>query len=824
MAAIGVLGGVAPPRAGATGSSVPTVSCSTNSKIFDTGYDVGASGTLATGTTDTYWQVAGGFAGYDYPTGTSPAGKVSLPTSTDTFTASKVYHVDGAPVVSTTSKWIAASGITNGSNQKDTAGKNPTKADWYFEYSFDLTSQVDKTTFALDMNWMADNDVAAVWVNTTQQTGTDLPQTATDPYTYDGFSTANKAATVLSTGWKAGLNTIVVQIKSGSPFVGFDASVTQSALCPTVSVKQSIGSRIEAGDQFEASVKSSGGTVIASATTSGTEMSATSSAAHVSVGTTYTIYEAVTSGSPDSLSDYDASIACTDTTTSKSVTPGGSAPHWTLKISTAHNYSCDITETPYAVDMMVSVTASPSSYSAGQTLKYTITATNDGTGTVTGATVKDTLPTALSGAGFTWTCAPSSASCTGSGSGDITDTVTLSSGGKVVYTLTGTVPDETTGTLDDTATVTPPHGSDDPGCTPDCSATTSSTVAPHRRALTHVDLSGTVSVAPRPYVGDEQLTYTIDVSNSGPASAVGVTLADPLPAALDGAGFTWTCTPSAGASCTGSGSGDIADTVTVPVDGRVVYDVQGTVPLAMTGTLTDVLTISAPGSEIDTGCTPSCSVTAVDPSVTPAPALELVQHATLEPRPVESVADRPGSASRDSDASQVGDAIVFTYTVTNVGNVALTGVSVTDPLVGAVSCPESTLTPGASELCTAENLYLVTATDAALGMVQNSATALADDSVAVSAVAVASSLTSTTVVLDAATPMPVTPAATASSGPVATAPEQPLSAITTDRGRWVPGVGSSELEFGLGLSLLAVGAAGGIGLLVRRRRRPAGGR
>ena len=49
----------------------------------------------------------------------------------------------------------------------------------------------------------------------------------------------------------------------------------------------------------------------------------------------------------------------------------------------------------------------------------------------------------------------------------------------------------------------------------------------------------------------------------------------------------------------------------------------------------------------------------------------------------------------------VGDAITWTYLVKNTGNVPLTGISVTDDKLGAVSCPATTLAAGATMTCTA---------------------------------------------------------------------------------------------------------------------------
>jgi uncharacterized repeat protein (TIGR01451 family) len=50
----------------------------------------------------------------------------------------------------------------------------------------------------------------------------------------------------------------------------------------------------------------------------------------------------------------------------------------------------------------------------------------------------------------------------------------------------------------------------------------------------------------------------------------------------------------------------------------------------------------------------------------------------------------------------IGSPLLFTYTVTNTGNLVLTHVTVTDSVLGDISCPENTLAIGASMTCTAD--------------------------------------------------------------------------------------------------------------------------
>ena len=74
----------------------------------------------------------------------------------------------------------------------------------------------------------------------------------------------------------------------------------------------------------------------------------------------------------------------------------------------------------------------------------------------------------------------------------------------------------------------------------------------------------------------------------------------------------------------------------------------------------------------------------------------------------------------DANGADVGDTIDYTFVVTNTGNVTLSSVTVTDPKVGAVSCPAGDLAAGGSKTCTAT--YTLTQADVDAGEVLNTAT------------------------------------------------------------------------------------------------------
>src|SRR5262249_6389360 len=144
-----------------------------------------------------------------------------------------------------------------------------------------------------------------------------------------------------------------------------------------------------------------------------------------------------------------------------------------------------------------------------------------------------------------------------SGTGNIDALVTLPVGTTATFTVSGTVPANTTGQLTNTATVTPPTGVTDP--TPGNNSATDTNPTGGAQA----DLSLTNASTPNPYVPGAPLTYTLVVSNAGPSTVTGARVQDALLAPL--AGFSWTCTPSgAGASCgTASGTGNIDALVTL---------------------------------------------------------------------------------------------------------------------------------------------------------------------------------------------------------------------------------------------------------------------
>lgn len=104
-------------------------------------------------------------------------------------------------------------------------------------------------------------------------------------------------------------------------------------------------------------------------------------------------------------------------------------------------------------------------YTPGSSTIYTIVVGNAGPDDVVGAAVSDLATSSPQVEGVVWTCVGAGGgSCTaGPVSTNLVDTIDLPAGGTATYTLVVTLSTTATGNLVNTATVTPPAGTTDPG-------------------------------------------------------------------------------------------------------------------------------------------------------------------------------------------------------------------------------------------------------------------------------------------------------------------------------------------------------------------------
>jgi uncharacterized repeat protein (TIGR01451 family) len=93
------------------------------------------------------------------------------------------------------------------------------------------------------------------------------------------------------------------------------------------------------------------------------------------------------------------------------------------------------------------------------------------------------------------------------------------------------------------------------------------------------------------------LTYTITVTNQGPAGVSGATLTDDFPAGLSG--VSWTCTASAGSACPAGGTGTIAASLTLLVGGTATFTATGTVAAGAASPLVNTAIVMPPAGVTD---------------------------------------------------------------------------------------------------------------------------------------------------------------------------------------------------------------------------------
>ena len=329
----------------------------------------------------------------------------------------------------------------------------------------------------------------------------------------------------------------------------------------------------------------------------------------------------------------------------------------------------------------------------GSSVTYTITASNAGPSAVTGATVADTLPAALSGA--TWTCVGAGGgTCTASGSGNINDTVNLPVGASATYTLTATVSASASGSLSNTATITPPAGLTDP--TPgNNSATDTDTLTPK------ADLSITKLANPAgTYLPGQALNYTITVTNNGPSDATGVSVTDTVPASVTVS--SWSCVASTGADCDttlpGTGASGAANAialnnVALPHGTSLTISVNGTASLSATGPIVNTATVTPPAG-LDCSTAP-CTHTATATNTNGGQTQLTIQK------------------SATPSAFAVGQNGTYSLLVSNTGSTSSAGaIAVSDPLPAGIT---TTATPsGTGWNCSASTSTTIACTTSAV--------------------------------------------------------------------------------------------------------------
>lgn len=195
--------------------------------------------------------------------------------------------------------------------------------------------------------------------------------------------------------------------------------------------------------------------------------------------------------------------------------------------------------------------------------------------------------------------------------------------------------------------------------------------------VTDSDTSGTVTEG-------DVFSFSYEVTNLGTATLANVGVTDDLGDTVSCAEST--LVPNASTTCT------MSHAVTQPeIDAGAVESVA-----TVSGT-------DAAGVQVTAGDTETVPVAQV-------PSIALLKNGTLDDT-IVAPSGRP----------DVGDAVDYTFDVTNTGNVTLSSISVADAYVPTVACPPEDLAPGATVQCTGS--YSITQDEINDGYVVNRATA-----------------------------------------------------------------------------------------------------
>ena len=282
--------------------------------------------------------------------------------------------------------------------------------------------------------------------------------------------------------------------------------------------------------------------------------------------------------------------------------------------------AASVSDTMLRPQVAIAKTSTAGALLAGSSFAYTVTATSTGQAPAHGTVVSDSLPANVSS--WSWTCTASDGAVCPAASGTAALNETLATfpvGGKVVYAITAQLAASATGTVSNTATVTPAAGSGG-SCNP-CSASVSNPVTAlvPGVSIAKTSTAGTLAAG-------STFTYTVTATSNGNTPAHGAMVFDALPSGVES--WSWTCAATGGAVCpVANGTAALNETIAnFPVGGQVVYTITAKLAITASGTVANTATVTPPGVGV---CNGSCSASVSNPVAAnnPNPVPTLSQYA-----------------------------------------------------------------------------------------------------------------------------------------------------------------------------------------------------
>ena len=344
-----------------------------------------------------------------------------------------------------------------------------------------------------------------------------------------------------------------------------------------------------------------------------------------------------------------------------------------------NNTATDVdTNGPQAIDLAVTKDDGQTSYVPGLPIAYTLVVTNAGPSTATGFLLTDEVPEAI--AGVTVTCTATGTSSCGTrtriGRRVATTNPTLNPGDTLTITIRGIVAPDTTGDLVNTAEITAGAGS------AEADTTNNSATDTDTQGTSQVDLAVVKTDSQATYVPGKSIDYTITVTNAGPTTATGFSIADSVPSAITGT--TVTCVVTGTGSCgTDSSSGNaiaFANASLAPgTDNQLTLTVTGTVSPSAAGALANTVSVTPGAAAADTD--PSNN-TATDTDGAGAAQVDLsITKIGSQPSFV------PGTPVRYTMAvANAGPSVATGFSIADLVPPEVSGVTATCAVIGSGSC------------------------------------------------------------------------------------------------------------------------------------------